>query len=208
MSASLGHGCRRKSRLRPCPSARPGVQAERAPSRGSGCRASRPLGSPHPVRRRSWAEGAPKRAEGGALSPHVYNVGCKEPARQAWPGAARRDATTSGRRRRRRPKGRTRRSRGTRRDRARPPAALRLPNLPLRRPPCVILRSQIATSRSRTPRRSPGRHGHRSRRCFAEPARSIAWSRRPTGSRDPHRKQSACRGRHGVARPRIGAAAA
>ncbi len=35
----FGYGCRRKARLQPCPSARPGVQAERAPSRGTGCRA-------------------------------------------------------------------------------------------------------------------------------------------------------------------------
>jgi hypothetical protein len=41
-------------------------------------------------------------------------------------GAAWREAPSSGRRRRGRPKGWTRRSRGTRRDRARPPAALRL----------------------------------------------------------------------------------
>ncbi len=40
--------------------------------------------------------------------------------------AARRGAPSNGRRRRRRPQGRTRRSRRTRRDRARPPAALRI----------------------------------------------------------------------------------
>jgi hypothetical protein len=40
-----------------------GVQAERVPSRGTGCRAR--------FSDRSWAEGTPKRAEGGALSPSL-----------------------------------------------------------------------------------------------------------------------------------------
>jgi hypothetical protein len=48
-------GCQRSAVLQSCPSARPGVQAKRAPSRGTGCS------------ERSWAEGVPKRAEGGAL---------------------------------------------------------------------------------------------------------------------------------------------
>ena len=57
-----------------------------------------------------------------APKPRSKGEGCKEPARQAQPGAARRDAPSICRRRHRRPEGRTRSSRCRRRDRARPPA--------------------------------------------------------------------------------------
>lgn len=62
VSLGLFFPCDSKKRLRhatDCPSARAGVQAEWARSRGTGC-TERSGGS--------WAEGAPQRAEGGALS--------------------------------------------------------------------------------------------------------------------------------------------
>ena len=76
MALSLRAWCRRKARLQPCPSARPGVQTEWAASRGTGCRAEGPaIRRPCPAR--SWAEAAPKCAEGGALSPKMKSAeGC------------------------------------------------------------------------------------------------------------------------------------
>jgi hypothetical protein len=102
-----------------------------AASRGTGCRASSPatwpvLPSPKLGGSRSEVRQgrSPKPRPRVSAAQRRRLQGACAPSGGAW-----REAPSSGRRRCRRPQGRTRRSRGTRRDRARPPAAHRLGNL-------------------------------------------------------------------------------